>query len=144
MWTEARPLAERLRALPIEVLQSAFWSVDPERVVAKYAGLADRDSADPTIGRFVALEDWANSGEPLPLAAAAELIDELFTADRAPWAVPGVPTLHFTATGDRIVPAETAAPGERRAVPAGHVGMIVGRSAPEHLHAPLRQWIDRL
>ena len=145
LWQSSRSVAEALGALPIEVLQAAFWSLNPDAVVGKYAELAMRDPTSPGVQRFVALEDWANTGEALPLAAAAELVEQLFEKDQVAagdwFSLPEVPTLHFTATGDRIVPAATVAPGERRSVPAGHVGMIVGRSAPAHLHAPLQHWL---
>jgi polyhydroxyalkanoate synthase len=136
-----------LGVLPMELLQAAFWSLDPRRVVAKYARFADLASDSQEARRFVLLEDWANGGEPLPLPAARELMEELFGRDlpgSGRWpagGLPDCPTLHFTAANDRIVPPATAAPGERLACPAGHVGMVVGRSAPAHLHQPLRQWL---
>jgi len=148
LWRDARPASEVVGALPIEVLQSAFWSLDPDRVVAKFARLAELDPMEAEARRFVALEDWANTGDPLPLPAAAELIDDLFRGDRSgrgEWFdLPQVPTLHFTAANDRIVPADTAAPGRSVAVPAGHVGMVVGRAAPAHLHDPLKRWLAEL
>lgn len=154
--TEARAAVARLRddawaaasalgLMPMEVLQAAFWSLDPQRTVAKFAAFGALAPGSLEAERFVALEDWANGGEALPLPAAAELVDDLFGADlsgRGEWfGLPGAPTLHFTAGNDRIVPAATAAPGERIAVPSGHVGMIVGRRSAEHLHRPLRHWL---
>ncbi len=151
LWHRAKPIAKGLGVLPIEVLQAAFWSLDPHRVVAKFARLATTDPNGLERLRFIALEDWANTGEPLPLPAAEELLEELFGADRSgsgEWlggGLPACPTLHVTATGDRITPANTAAAsGEQVACNAGHVGMIVGRSAPTTLHAPLRQWLEAL
>jgi polyhydroxyalkanoate synthase len=148
IWQNSRSAAERIGVLPIEVLQAAFWSLDPQRVVTKYARLAGLDQAGDEFRRFVRLEDWANGGEPLPLPAARELIEDLFARDlpgHGRWAnLPDCPLLHFTANADRIVPADTAAQGERIACPAGHVGMIVGRGARPHLHDPLRDWLARL
>lgn len=146
----AGPAAKRLGALPMEVLQASFWSLDPSRVVAKFAALADLAEESPEFRRFVRLEDWANGGEPLPLAAAEELAEGLFGEDRTGgghWlggGLPSCPTIHFRAANDRVVPAATAAEGERRDCPAGHVGMIVGRGAAEHLHRPLGQWLASL
>ena len=151
LWRNAAPAAEQLQRLPIEVLQAAFWSLDPHLVVAKFARFADADPSSLQGQRFVALEDWANTGEPLPLPAARELLEDLFGADRtgsSQWlggGLPACPMLHVTATGDRITPDATAPrEGERRACNAGHVGMIVGRSAPGQLHAPLLQWLEAL
>jgi len=134
------------------VLQAAFWSLDPERTVTKFAKFAALDPAGAEARRFVQLEDWANQGEPLPCAAAAELIEQFFGADRpgsGAWTISGkimtdrlsVPALHFTAGRDRIAPAATAPAGECVPIAAGHVGMIVGRSR-EQLHAGLRPFVD--
>jgi poly(3-hydroxyalkanoate) synthetase len=51
-----------------------------------------------------------------------------------------VPTLHCTASSDRITPAETAASGDQCSIAAGHVGMIVG-SARARLHQELKGFL---
>ena len=152
MWRHSRSAAEALGALPMEVLQAAFWSLDPERTVTKFAKFAKIDPAGAEARRFVQLEDWANQGEPLPCAAAAELIEGFFGADlpgSGGWNIAGTaitdriaaPALHFTADRDRITPAATAPAGESVQIPAGHVGMVVGR-AREQLHAGLKSFLD--
>lgn len=140
LWRASRPAAEGLGAMPMELLQSAFWSLDPDRTVAKFAAFAAFDPGSADARRFVALEDWANEGEPLPLPAARELIEDFFGADlpgQGMWMVAGrkvdpgpaqVPTMHFTAGRDRIAPNDTAPPGRAEAIDGGHVGMIIGRS----------------
>lgn len=147
MWRHAEAAARRLGALPMEVLQAAFWSLDPERTVRKFAEFGRLDPASADARRFVELEEWANEGEPLPYPAAKELIEELFGRD-----LPGsggwigsdrlsVPALHLTAEHDRIAPAATAPAGERIAIPSGHVGMIVG-SARQRLHQALAAFLS--
>ena len=122
LWDAARPAAERMGALPMEVLQGAFWSLDPERTVGKFARLAATDPASDRARRFVTLEDWANEGEPLPLPAARELIEDLFGRDlsgRGEWRVGGrtvtpeieAPLFNISAANDRITPAASAPPG---------------------------------
>ena len=151
MWRDAQPTAQALGALPMEVLQAAFWSLDPERTVAKFAKFAGLDPHSDEARRFVQLEDWANQGEPLPCAAAAELIEGLFGNDisgKGEWAIAGkpitdelsVPVLHFTAARDRIAPAATAPSGDELEISSGHVGMIVG-SARAKLHAGLQTFL---
>ena len=153
LWAQARPSAQSLGLLPIEVLQAAFWSLDPERTVRKFARFAGLDPQGAEARRFVEMEEWANEGEPVPFPAAAELIEDLFGANRSglgEWTVAGsaarlpdgVPMLHITATGDRIVPASTAPPGPRIAIDSGHVGMVVG-AARAHLHDAIRSFLDR-
>jgi polyhydroxyalkanoate synthase len=152
MWRHSQAAAQALKALPMEVLQAAFWSLDPERTVRKFAdfGALDPDSAQAR--RFVALEDWANEGEPLPFPAAQELIEELFGHDRSgagQWQIGGrqvtdrlaAPLLNVLAADDRIAPPATAPAGEAVAIASGHVGMIVG-SARARLHEALRSFLD--
>jgi len=147
IWDGARGPSASLGALPMEVLQAAFWALDPARTVAKFAAFANLDPASDDARRFIMLEDWANEGEPLPLAAARELIEDLFGADltgRGQWRVGGqaaseravVSALHLIAANDQIVPAPTAPYGTVVPIASGHVGMIVGR-ARHALHAEL-------
>jgi len=156
LWEHAKSTAEVLGALPMEVLQSAFWSLDPERTVEKFSKFASLDPESRNARRFVALEDWANEGEPLPIPAARELIEDFFGANlpgNGTWLVSGqrmtdglsLPVLHCTASGDRITPAATApvGAGEVLNLESGHVGMIVG-SARLRLHQALASFLDPL
>jgi polyhydroxyalkanoate synthase len=137
LWDRSKALAKPLGALPMEVLQSAFWSLDPKRTVTKFARFAEARPDSASARRFVTLEDWANEGEPLPYPAARELIEDLFGADlpgKDGWRVAGqimsdelaCPMLNVTASGDRITPAATAPEGPSVQIDAGHVGMVVG------------------
>ena len=152
MWRTSQASAQALGALPMEVLQAAFWSLDPERTVRKFAEFGRLDRRSPEAARFIALEDWANEGEPLPYPAARELIDDLFGGDlpgTGQWIIdekamtPSLnsPLLNLTAEHDRIAPASTAPTGETTGIPSGHVGMIVG-SARTRLHEAMAQFLD--
>jgi polyhydroxyalkanoate synthase len=152
MWRHSEPAAQSLRALPMEVLQAAFWSLDPERTVKKFAEFGRLDSESAEARRFVQLEDWANEGEPLPYPAAKELIDDLFGRDlpgSGRWLVGSqpvtdelrVPALHLLAGNDRIAPPVTAPTGASVTIASGHVGMIVG-SARARLHEELGRFLD--
>jgi polyhydroxyalkanoate synthase len=144
MWDHSERPSRELGALPMEVLQASFWSLDPQRTVRKFAEFGTLDSQSAEAQRFVDLEDWANDGEPLPYPAARELIADLFEKDRpggGTWNIAGramtdriaLPRLHLTAERDQIAPADTAPAGETIRIAAGHVGMIVG-SARSRLH----------
>ena len=152
MWHHSETAAKSLGALPMEVLQAAFWSLDPERTVRKFAefGMLGLDSADAR--RFIELEEWANEGEPLPYPAAKELVEELFEKDvsgHGIWNLCGqavsdelpVPALHLTAERDLIAPPQTAASGQVVPIASGHVGMIVG-SARMQLYQTMRSFLD--
>ena len=151
MWRHSEGAARSLGALPMEVLQAAFWSLDPQRTVRKFAEFGRLDPASPEAQRFVALEDWANEGEPLPYPAAKELIEDLFDRDltgSGQWQVGGrtvsdelaMPALHLTAERDLIAPAASAPGGDVVGIASGHVGMIVG-SARDSLHFELRRFL---
>jgi polyhydroxyalkanoate synthase len=151
LWEQSASASEQLGALPMEVLQAGFWSLDPERTVKKFAEFSRLDPVSDQARRFVVLEDWANEGEPLPLPAARELFEALYRDD-APgsgeWTVgnqriggrPRARALHLVAGDDRIVPPESAPDGEQVAIASGHVGMVVGR-ARNQLHKALRDFL---
>ena len=152
MWRHSKATSQSLGALPMEVLQAAFWSLDPQRTVKKFAEFGRLDPGSADARRFIALEDWANEGEPLPFPAARELIEDLFGSDfpgSRTWQVggksvsdrPSAPALHILAGHDRIAPAATAPSGDRLVIASGHVGMIVG-SARAELHRALGAFLD--
>jgi polyhydroxyalkanoate synthase len=152
LWESAEPTSKALGCLPMEVLQSAFWSLDPARTVAKFEAYSDMAGGSSQARAFVTLEDWANDGPPLPHSAARELFEDLFAADvtgRGLWrpadpaALP-CPFLDIVSTSDRIVPAASATgAGERMELAQGHVGMVVGRRAKAALWEPLAAWLSR-
>ena len=145
LWRAARPTAEALGLVPMEVLQTGFWRLDPRRTVTKFEAFGHLDPASEAARSFVALEDWANGGAPLTYAAGRELFEDFVGADvtgRGQWigepARLRVPTLEFVSLHDRIVPAASSArlPNERL-LGLGHVGMIVGSRARQRLWEPL-------
>ncbi len=154
LWHQAEPICAPLGLVPMEVLQSAFWSLDPARTIAKFEAFAAMAPDSPAARAFVALEDWANGGAPLTYAAGAQLFD--FFARDLPgsggWTIGAraidpaaldCPAIDFVSTSDRIVPEASAAGfADRRALDAGHVGMVVGGRARDQLWAPLADWIS--
>lgn len=157
LWQAARPTAEALGVLPMEVLQAGFWRLDPTRTIGKYEAFGRLDPDSPAAQAFVRLEDWANAGEPLPLAGARDLFERFIAADlpgTGGWTIRGTatgpaalacPAVEFVSATDRIVPAATAAGlADRRDLALGHVGMIVGGRARAMLWEPLAHWIATL
>ena len=155
LWHSAAPMCETLGYVPMEVLQAGFWRLDPARTIGKFIALAEAD--EDTLSRFVALEDWANAGAPLTLAAGRQLFDRFFAADDpggGRWAVAGrpvdpaalqCPIADFVSLTDRIVPAATSVgQGLHHDVAAGHVGMVVGGRARALLWGPLSDWLTTL
>lgn len=157
LWTAARPSCEALGLVPMEVLQTGFWRLDPGRTIAKYEAFARMDPDSEAARAFVALEDWANDGAPLTLAAGRELFEDFVGADitgEGRWQVAGrlvdpaaltVPAREFVSRHDRIVPAASAAAlPEQISLGLGHVGMIVGSRAREQLWHPLAAMLSRV
>ncbi len=154
IWHHAESGCARLGLVPMEVLQAGFWQLDPERTIAKFERFATLPPGSAAARAFVALEDWANDGAPLTYAAGRQMFDDFFDADlpgRGDWRIGGVaaspkmldcPAAEFVATGDRIVPAATAANlTVQRQVGAGHVGMVIGSRARTELWEPLAGWL---
>ncbi len=155
-WAGVQPLAAGMGALPMDLLQPAFWDLDSTALAAKYEKFAGLDKG-PEAAAFVTLEDWSNNGQPLSLAAAAGLADTLFAADapgRSAWSIAGqridpavlaIPILDVIASRDRIVPPgaalSTGGIGTPLALAAGHVGMVVGGRAPGLLWNPLAAFL---
>jgi polyhydroxyalkanoate synthase len=156
-WQGAEPLATTLGAVPMDLLQPAFWALDPANLATKYARFADMPDGPEALA-FTTLEDWSNTGQPLSLAAARGLAETMFRDDapgKGAWQIKGrtidpaalgPPILDIIAGRDRIVPPgaalTTAGPGTQLLLDAGHVGMVVGGRAPALLWQPLAAWLQ--
>ncbi len=154
VWARSRAGCEALGLVPMEILQTGFWSLAPERTVRKYADFLEMEDGTPAYQGFITLEDWANEGAPLTLACGRDLIERCHGANepgRGAWHVGGTavdpaalacPTLAIASTSDAIVPAATTPPADRRIdLALGHVGMMIGGRAEQALWAPLSAWI---
>ncbi|MFZ5780506.1 MAG: alpha/beta fold hydrolase [Pseudomonadota bacterium] len=155
--------ADKAGELPVDVLQTLFWSLDPWLAVKKFGRFLGMDPAGEPAREFVLLEDWLNDGAPLAGPTARECLvgwygENLPGAGR--WSVGGkrivpsnikVPSLVMIPSGDRIVPPLSAAAladpkrGLKRAtridVPLGHIGMVVSSRARERCWTPLIDWL---
>lgn len=156
IWSTVRPVAAKLGALPVSLLNPLFWSLGEEAVIAKFERLARLEPDDPAISRFAAVEDWTNSGAPLSIPFARDLFLKGFGADifgLGRWKVGGLtirpqdiacPIIDFVAYRDRIVPPPARIRGThaiRFEVDSGHVGMVIGSGARETLWEPLSNWL---
>nr|WP_087574061.1 alpha/beta hydrolase [Sphingomonas sp. CDS-1] len=155
LWRSSKPMCQRLGYVPMEVLQSGFWAMDPARTIRKYAAFADMAVGSDEEHAFLAVEDWANGGPPLSYTAGHDLFEQFYAANasgRGEWRIGGqavdprrltCPTLSIRSATDRIVPA-AAAPemAAGTTLSLGHVGMIVGGGARTLLWEPLSQWLS--
>ncbi len=154
MWAHHRPACDAMGLVPMEVMQHGFWTLSPDKLVEKYLNFGAMEPGSAAARRFVAIEDWANGGEPLPFALGEQLFEHLYGADitgTGAWKVAGVrvgaqalrcPVIEFASASDAIVPLACSPdlPG-RQVLASGHVGMVVGSSAPKRLWPMLKRWI---
>lgn len=155
LWESAKSMCESIGYVPMEVLQSGFWAMDPARTIRKYADFADLAVESDEERAFLAVEDWANGGAPLTFAAGRDLFEQFYAANASgndQWRINGrtispsdleCPSLSIVSIGDRIVPA-AAGPRlrEKWSLSLGHVGMVVGGRAREMLWEPLSVWLS--
>jgi polyhydroxyalkanoate synthase subunit PhaC len=159
-------MADRVGELPVDVLQTLFWSLDPWLAVKKFGRFLGMDQAGSSAREFVLLEDWLNDGAPLAGPTARDCLigwygDNLPGANK--WVVGGrrivpskmkVPALVMIPSGDRIVPPLSAAalaePGRglanatRLDLPLGHIGMVVSGRARDLCWTPLIDWLSAI
>ncbi|MGE5145413.1 MAG: alpha/beta hydrolase, partial [Candidatus Eiseniibacteriota bacterium] len=134
--------------------------LDPCLALTKFSAFGRLDPGSDQAEAFVALEDWLNDGVPLAAAVARECLIGWYgenTPGTGNWRIAGtavrpetltLPTLIVLPQNDRIVPPASAwalgrlIPGaETMTPPAGHIGMVVGGTAPEAVWAPLASWL---
>ncbi len=156
-------MADRLGELPVDVLQTLFWSLDPWLAVKKFGRFLGLDPQSDSAREFVLLEDWLNEGAPLAGPTARDCLigwygDNLTGTGQ--WVVSGKkivprkitrPALVMIPSGDRIVPPLSAAAladpkrglknATRVDLPLGHIGMVVSGRARELCWTPLIDWL---
>jgi len=156
-------LADRMGELPVDVLQTLFWSIDPWLAMKKFGRFLGMEQGSASARDFVLLEDWLNDGAPLAGPTARDCLVGWY-GDNLPgngkWIVGGKrimprkvtkPALVMIPSGDRIVPPLSAAAladrkrGLRNVtrldLPLGHIGMVVSGRARELCWTPLIDWL---
>ena len=146
--------------LPVDALQTMFFSLDPLLGWNKFRAFAGMDPDSAAAGTFVALEDWLNDGVPLAADIARTCLFGWY-GDNSPaagtWKVDNrtidpaeirMPTLGVVPASDRIVPPASAralldriAGADVLTPAAGHIGMMVGGRAEKRLWTPLADWL---
>lgn len=156
-------MADKVGELPVDILQTLFWSLDPWLAVKKFERFLRMDRQSEHAREFVLLEDWINDGAPLAGPVARECLVGWY-GDNLPgtgqWIVGGKrivpskiakPALVMIPSGDRIVPPLSAAAlvdpkkglknATRVDLPLGHIGMVVSGRARELCWTPLIDWL---
>jgi polyhydroxyalkanoate synthase len=154
LWEQNKEISRQLGVVPMEILQSGFWSIDPERTIQKFAHFAHMENPS-AIDAFITVEDWANEGAPLCYKTGEEVFEQLYAQNithNGQWSVGGIiqierlgcPSFSIRSAHDRIVPA-AASPilSDNMELALGHVGMMVSSKASEQLWQPLSAWIKK-
>jgi polyhydroxyalkanoate synthase len=147
-------------ALPVDVVQSLFFMLDPFSAERKFTRFAALDPNGDKARSFVALEDWVNDGVPLAAAVARDCARSWYGGNdpaRGLWQIGGEtvdpkrlrsPSLVVVPSHDRIVPPSSAEPlavalGAATVLrpPLGHVGMMSAARAPETLWTAIAGWL---
>jgi len=155
------PIIERMGEMPVDVLQTLFFALDPFLSARKFRAFANAANDSAKAREFVALEDWLNDGVPLAARVARECLLGWYGENepaRGEWRLGGravrpdkldIPTLVVIPAQDRIVPPASAEalarllPNVTRlSPPVGHIGMMVGGKAAEAVWQPLVRWLD--
>jgi polyhydroxyalkanoate synthase len=153
------PMIDQLGELPVDVLQSLFFGLDPMQAPRKFESMADEPGRTRRMRHFVATEDWLNDGVPLAGPVARECLFGWYgnnTPASGTWRVAGRAvdparfagrTLLVVPEHDRIVPPESAlalADALPDATlcqpPLGHIGMMVGGRAKQLVWQKLAAW----
>lgn len=157
------PVLEVLGALPVDWIQTLFYSLDPFLVIEKFLAFGEMDQRSPEAEAFVALEDWLNDGFPLPAPITRTLLHDWYgnnTPACGEWQIAGKQVrldsiaseaLVVVPASDRIVPPSSARsmgaaiPGARiLEVPNGHIGMVASRTAEAQVWEPLTAWLHQV
>ncbi len=135
--------------VPPDVIRNAFRVLKPTADVTQYAVLWEKLWDDQQMEGFQVMGQWTRDHIPFPGRAFRETVelmrDDAFTTDRVRvggrrlslsdvhW-----PVLNVVAAKDHIVPSAAAMPvcdlvgsaqAETLELPAGHVGLVMGRAA---------------
>jgi polyhydroxyalkanoate synthase subunit PhaC len=144
------PILDEDGNVPASTIRHGFRLLKPTGEIRQYATLLDNVWNDDYVTAYQAMTGWSNDHVPFPGAAARQTMEMLvrdngFVSDRVRLngdavhlADIRVPLLTVIAERDHIVPEPVAAPlpelvgaedNEVLRLDAGHVGLVVGRTA---------------
>lgn len=157
-------LVDETGNVPANVMRHSFRLVQPTSDVTSYVNLWQNLWNDDFVDAHQTMTQWANDHIPFPGACMAQVTDlfarkNLFRSGRFPLggrtvdlADITIPFLNILGEKDNIVPPASSeiltslvgsASAEELRLPAGHVGLIVGRSAHRRNIPAMADWLLR-
>ena len=151
---DIRAVVDAFGNVPWQLMQSSFQLLRPTLQLSKNVSLLDKIWDDEYVNGFLALDMWGNDNVAFPGACYERYVDELYRKDalvRGELTLSGepvdlakitCPVLAVTFQHDNIVPQASAAELVERvgatdktcwALPGGHVGAVVSKSAAKNL-----------
>ena len=149
--------------IPVDVLQSMFYQIDPMLVVKKFEKLGRQKPDKAELDNFAALEDWINDGVPLAYHVMHECLDGWYVKNltaakkfRMGGKIidPGKiakPAMVVIPQNDRIVPPKSAMKLARQIPGAtiftaqtGHIGMVASNYAKSQLWPQIIHWLQKI
>lgn len=147
--------------VPPEVIRNAFRVLKPTADVAQYAVLWEKLWDDRQMEAFQVMGQWTRDHIPFPGAAFRDTValmrDRALVQDRVRVGGRAVslrdftwPLLNVVAQKDHIVPCDAATPvcglvgsaeTQTLELPAGHVGLVMGRSASRTTLPAVVDWL---
>lgn len=160
---EADDVVDDTGNVPPEVIRNAFRVLKPTADVAQYAVLWDKLWDERQMQAYQVMGRWTRDHIPFPGRAFRETVelvrDQALVHDRVridgrPVRLADVtwPVLNVVAEKDHIVPREAALPVcdlvgsaevETLALPAGHVGLVMGKAAATTTIPGIVDWLRR-
>ncbi len=156
-------LVDTLGNIPPELIEFGSKMLKPvENYVSVYAGLWDRMDDPAAVASWQAMHRWVHDGVPFAGAAFRQWADDFIRANRlvrgelraagrrADLANIRTPLLNVVAQHDHIVPpAQSAAlmplvssaDQQLLAIPSGHVGLMGGSGARNHVWPAIADWL---
>ena len=161
---DPKDLIDETGNVPAEVIMNSFKLLQPTGDLTTYANLWQHLWNDDYVEAHQIMTQWAKDHIPFPGACFLQVAD-LFARDNllASGEIPlggrtvklrdiTVPFLNIVGEKDHIVPPEStgrlsdlvgSASAEELTLPAGHVGLIVGRSAHRRNLPAMAEWLER-
>lgn len=148
--------------LPAPIIQLAFSLVEPDRIFKKFIKFSKMDQQGKKAKSFVAIEKWVNDGISITSKTLFDCLDLLNNniTYQGNWKILNKviipenfskPCFIALPINDKLVPISSSQVlidkfknKHVEEVNTGHIGLIIGKNAPEKLWLPLKNWLTNI